>query len=198
MEAFDRLCACLGRLPGLGRRSAERVAVRLVRQPQELLGPLIQALTDVQRDVCCCAKCGSVHRRERESLPLCTAAGRDPKALCVVEDPGDILTLERSGAFRGRYHALMGKLSPMRAKGPPSCGFRLWLKRVEQEEFEEVHSGPEHGRGGRRDGQLPDRGAQAAGRTREPSGVRTAGGQRGSCMPTPRPWPRPCGAGRPT
>ena len=138
MEVFNRLTASLGRLPGIGRRSAERIAMRLVRDGDDLLPGLMQALEDVRQSLCCCSKCGSITAVGENPCSLCTAEGRDKALLCVVEEPNDILTIERSGAFHGRYHALMGKLSPARGEGPEELRLKALLARVDDEKFEEV------------------------------------------------------------
>jgi recombination protein RecR len=137
-EAFNRLTAALGKLPGVGRRSAERMATRLVREREGLLAELGDALDAVRRTVRCCSKCGSITTVDREPCPLCTSASREGRLLCVVEDPGDVTLIERSGSFNGRYHALMGKLSPMRGEGPNDLRIRALLKRVQDEKVEEV------------------------------------------------------------
>ena len=138
METLDRLIACLGRLPGVGRRSAERMAMRLVRKSDGLLGDLIQSLQEVQRGVKCCSRCGNVTPAEADPCRLCTSPRRDENVLCVVEDPSDIVSMEASGGYHGRYHALMGKLSPMRGEGPANLRVKALLQRVEQEKFQEV------------------------------------------------------------
>ncbi len=138
METLDRLRSCLSRLPGVGKRSAERMAMRLVRQPDGLLADLILALQDVRRSVKCCSRCGNVTPVEADPCRLCTAPRRDAGVLCVVEDPSDIVSLEASGGYQGRYHALMGKLSPMRGEGPATLRVQALLQRVEDEKFEEV------------------------------------------------------------
>jgi recombination protein RecR len=138
MEALDKLLSCLGRLPGVGRRSADRMAMRLVRQPDGLMGDLIQALQEVRRTVRCCSRCGSVTSTELDPCRLCTSSSRDGRLLCVVEDPGDITGIEDSGSFQGRYHALMAKLSPIRGEGPGNMRLKALLQRVEDERFEEV------------------------------------------------------------
>lgn len=138
MDALDRLIKCLGRLPGIGRRSAERMAVRLVRDPGTLMPDLIGALQDAANEVRCCSLCGSVTRADRDPCRLCADASRDGSVVCVVEDPADIDSIERSGGFRGRYHALMGKLSPARSQGVEDLRVAALMERVEKEGFREV------------------------------------------------------------
>lgn len=138
MESLDRLLTCLGKLPGVGRRSAERMAMRLVRHPDGLMGDLIQALQEVRRTVRCCSRCGNVTSAEQDPCRLCTSPSRDGTLLCVVEDPGDIAGIEASGSFQGRYHALMAKLSPIRGEGAANMRLKALLQRLEDEKIEEV------------------------------------------------------------
>jgi recombination protein RecR len=138
MEAVERLVACLARLPGVGRRSAERMAVKLARSRETLLQELASALRDVGEQVRSCSRCGSLTAAGQDPCRLCTDTGREGRTLCVVEDPNDIAPIERSGGFRGRYHALMGKISPMRGEGPSDVRIHGLVDRVRKEGFEEV------------------------------------------------------------
>jgi len=136
--ALDQLITCFGRLPGIGRRSAERMALKLVRESGRLLPELIAALETVRDNVRCCSKCGSITSLGEEPCRLCTSPARQATVLCVVEDPNDILLIERSGSFDGRYHALMGKLSPMRGEGPEDLRVEALVRRVGVEGIREV------------------------------------------------------------
>lgn len=138
MEAFEKLIACLSRLPGIGRRSAERMAVRLVRDQSGLLGDMINALKGTKAGIRCCSQCGSVTTIDMEPCRLCASPSRDSSLLCVVEEPDDIVKIERSGGYRGRYHALMGKISPMRGNGPENLRISKLLERVESGGVTEV------------------------------------------------------------
>jgi recombination protein RecR len=138
VNALDRLTTTLARLPGVGRRSAERMAVALLRDPEGLLRELSSALTEAARSVTTCASCGSLTPVDQQPCRLCTAPGREAGVLCVVEDPSDIVLVERSGGYHGRYHALMGKLSPMRGEGFRSLRVVELVARVEREGFREV------------------------------------------------------------
>ena len=130
-DPLSRLMSCLAKLPGVGRRSAERMALRLVRQNDSLLRELIASLQDAEKNIAGCTLCGSVTSVHENPCRLCTAKGRDDSVLCVVEEPSDIILLERSGGFSGRYHALMGKVSPMRGEGPEDLRFRALLTRLD-------------------------------------------------------------------
>ena len=129
---------CLARLPGFGRRSAARAALALVREPGRLLEPLEAALRDAQANVRCCSKCGAFTIVGRDPCDFCTDATRDANILCVVEEAADIVPIEASGAFRGRYHALGGKLSPARRMGPEKLRFGELVERVKSENISEV------------------------------------------------------------
>ena len=135
---IDELEKRLAKLPGLGRRSASRAALQLVREPVRLMEPLIAALEEARRKVRCCSKCGAFTTADRDPCVLCTDATRDGGILCVVEEPADIVSIESSGAFRGRYHALGGKLSPMRRTGPETLRIAELADRVAREGIGEV------------------------------------------------------------
>lgn len=138
IEPIAELERCLSKLPGFGRRSASRAALALVREPGRLLEPLAAALAKARGEVCCCSRCGAFTVIGRDPCETCTDATRDGSVLCVVEEPADILPLESSGAFRGRYHALGGKLSPARHMGPEKLRFAELVDRVVREGFTEV------------------------------------------------------------
>ena len=135
---MDRLISCLGRLPGVGRRSSERIALKLVLDRSGLLKELISALEEAGKNLCCCSKCGSITLAENDPCGLCSDSRRDGSLLCVVEDPGDILMMEKSGGYRGRYHSLMGKISPMEGSGPRDLRIESLLSRIKDEKFKEV------------------------------------------------------------
>lgn len=129
---------CLSKLPGLGRRSAQRAALALVREKERLLRPLVLSLQDAAENVTCCTQCGAFTTRDRNPCDFCTDPLRERGVLCVVEEPADILPLEASGAFRGRYHALGGKLAPARRIGPEKLRMAELRDRVIREGVSEV------------------------------------------------------------
>ncbi len=135
--SFARLADALARLPGFGRRSAERAALSLVSRPEEL-AELSGALAEASKNVRLCSLCGSVTSAARNPCALCTDTRRDPSVLCVVEDPGDILLVERSGGFHGLYHALHGRLSAARDSGPASLRLRELAERVASGSVREI------------------------------------------------------------
>ena len=129
---------CLAKLPGFGRRSAARAALALVREPGRLAEPLEAAIRDARAQVRCCSKCGAFTVVGKDPCGLCTDPSRDEKLLCVVEEAADIVQLEASGAFHGRYHALGGKLSPARRMGPEKLRLAELVDRVRGEGISEV------------------------------------------------------------
>tara|TARA_B100000809_G_scaffold144641_1_gene142226 strand:- start:1365 stop:1967 length:603 start_codon:yes stop_codon:yes gene_type:complete len=129
-EPLARLTASLSRLPGIGRKSAERMAVQIARDTDGLLMEIAHALKDVHENVRCCGQCGNITTTESDPCRLCVDPSRDDALLCVVEEPADIVAIERSGGYRGRYHALMGKLSPIRGQGPDELTIGKLLERV--------------------------------------------------------------------
>ena len=138
LQPIDELEKCLSRLPGLGRRSASRAALALVREPERLLKPLVAALRNAESGVCCCSRCGAFTTVDRNPCDHCTDETRDGQVICVVEEPADIIPIEASGAFRGRYHALGGKLSPARHSGPEKLRLAELQDRVVREGITEV------------------------------------------------------------
>ncbi len=135
-DPLRSLIAELKRLPGIGSRSAERIALWMVQSPDahpESLGRAIEVMREKVRP---CSHCGFF--TEQDPCPLCTDPGRDPHLLCIVEQPTDILPLERSGAFHGLYHALGGKISPLDHVGPENLRIPALLLRVKEQKPAEI------------------------------------------------------------
>lgn len=129
MTELDRLIALLSKLPGLGPRSARRAALHLIERREQLLRPLAAALTEADRRVRACTTCGNLDTAD--PCGICTDQTREPQALCVVEDVRDLWALERSGAFRGRYHVLGGTLSALDGRGPDALRIAELVDRVQ-------------------------------------------------------------------
>lgn len=138
LEPLARLVACLGKLPGVGRRSADRMALKLARDRGTLKHDLVAALEEVEASVCECGLCGNLTLTAEDPCRICTDPRRATGQLCVVQEPGDIASLERAGAYGGRYHALMGKLSPMQEQGPDHLRVRSLLERIGSEGVREI------------------------------------------------------------
>lgn len=122
----------LRRLPGIGARSAERVAIWLLQNPRANPLPLASALTTAQEEVESCATCGFF--ATRQGCPVCDDTRRNEGRLCVVEQPAEVLPIERSGAFDGRYHCLGGKLSPLDNVTPEDLRISQLIRRIEASE----------------------------------------------------------------
>jgi len=138
LQGLDKLTRALSKLPGVGRRSAERMAMKLAADPEGLIMPLMAALEETRQTVAFCSRCGAMTESDRDPCRLCTDPARDGSSVCVVEDPSDIVALESTGAYTGRYHALMGKLSPMRGEGPNDIRIRALVRRIKEEGIKEV------------------------------------------------------------
>lgn len=133
---IERLIQILSRLPGLGPRSARRAALHLIKKKEGLLSPLIEALRSVEASVRPCRRCGNLDAAD--PCAICTDAGRDPSAICVVADVADLWALERTGVWRGRYHVLGGLLSALDGVGPEHLLIAPLLARIEAGGVKEV------------------------------------------------------------
>lgn len=136
-EPVRALIAQLKRMPGIGPKSAERIAIWLMQHGEEVTGPLADALSVAGVAVTECQTCG-FFATEDTGCAVCDGHGRDLGLLCVVEQPTDILPLERSGAFRGHYHSLRGKISPLENIGPEDLRIDELLGRIRDGHFAEV------------------------------------------------------------
>ncbi len=126
----------LGRLPGIGPKSAQRIAFHLLKLPTEDATRLAMAITEAKAKVRFCERCWNV--AEDRECGICTDDQRDLRLLCVVEEARDIVALEKTGEFRGRYHVLLGAISPIDGIGPEQLKVRELLVRLEPEGVEEV------------------------------------------------------------
>ena len=127
-SAFEKLQQQLKQLPGIGFRSSERIALHLLVERPARLPELIAALDHAARTVGRCTRCGNL--AEAELCPVCRDAKRDQTVLCVVEHVPDLSAIERSGAYRGTYHVLHGKLSPIHGVGPGDLNLGSLLQRI--------------------------------------------------------------------
>jgi recombination protein RecR len=138
LEPLNQLITRLAKLPGVGRRSAERMAFRLALDTRTLRKDLIQALADVDEQVVPCRRCGNLTLRTQDPCPICTDGRRNQQVLCVVEDPMSIHQIESAGAYQGLYYCAMGKLSPMQGQDVAPERVQKLLDRVRQEAVQEV------------------------------------------------------------
>jgi recombination protein RecR len=134
--AVDNLVAQLTRLPGVGQRTAQRLAFHLLRTPKEEALALASAIEEVKERVRFCRECGNL--TEEEVCAICTDARRDHTLICVVEQPADLISVERTAEYRGLYHVLGGALSPIDGVEPADLRIDELLRRVERNGVEEV------------------------------------------------------------
>ncbi len=133
---IERLIQLLGRLPGLGPRSARRAALHLLKKREALMQPLSAALADAARAIRPCSICGNLDTTDPCSI--CVDPKRDVSLLCVVEDVGDLWAMERGRIFPGRYHVLGGTLSALDGVGPEELNIAALVQRVGAGEVREV------------------------------------------------------------
>jgi recombination protein RecR len=126
--ALDDLVTEFAKLPGIGRKTAQRLAHHLVRQPGDRLARLASVLVAVAERVHPCAECGNLAEEER--CAVCLDTRRDAGLICVVEEPSGVAILERAGEYRGRYHVLGGRIDPLGGVGPESLRLEQLLARV--------------------------------------------------------------------
>jgi len=129
---LERLIQLLARLPGLGPRSARRAVLHLMKKREALMLPLAEAMARAAESVTLCSTCGNLDTRD--PCGICADPSRDPKLLCVVEEVADLWALERSGAFKGRYHVLGGTLSAIDGRGPEQLNLGRLVARASDPE----------------------------------------------------------------
>jgi recombination protein RecR len=134
--SVGRLVEALQRLPGIGPKTAQRLTFHLLKQPDGAVRELADALADLKARVVHCSRCFSV--TDEDPCRICASPARDPAVVCVVEEPNDLLAMERTGEYRGRYHVLLGALSPLDGIGPDELKVRELLARVETDGVREV------------------------------------------------------------
>ena len=128
MSAIDDLVTELAKLPGIGRKTAQRLTFYLLKQPADSAARLADAIRTVRERVTTCGVCGTL--TDEDPCAICRDPRRDASVLCVVEEASDVTAIERAGRFRGRYHVLGGRLSPLEGVGPEALGFDRLLARV--------------------------------------------------------------------
>lgn len=128
MSAIEDLVAELAKLPGIGRKTAQRLTFHLLKQPPEAAGRLADAIRRVRDRVTACRNCGNLS--DEDPCAICADPRRDGAVLCVVEEASDVGAIERAGRFRGHYHVLGGRLSPLDGIGPEALRLERLLERV--------------------------------------------------------------------
>ena len=134
--AVQELIDELGRLPGVGPKSAQRLAFHILEADPEDMKRLVTAITTVKERVKFCSVCFNV--TEQETCNICRDPRRDPSVICVVEESKDVLAVERTRSFRGRYHVLGGAINPIAGVGPEQLRIRELLTRLNDGEIQEV------------------------------------------------------------
>jgi recombination protein RecR len=126
----------LGRLPGVGPKSAQRIAFHLLKLPRDDALRLAKSITEAKDRVAFCARCFNI--AEGDECGICADTRRDTTVLCVVEEPRDIVAVEKTGEFKGRYHVLQGAISPIEGIGPDQLRVKELLARLDAEKIEEL------------------------------------------------------------
>lgn len=126
----------LSKLPGIGEKTATRLAFYILRAPGQYSQALSQAVLEIKNKIRLCSVCFNL--TEADPCQLCQNEGRDKTLLCIVEEPQDLLAIEKSGMFRGRYHVLHGVLSPLEGIGPEQLKIKELLRRLQDSSIQEV------------------------------------------------------------
>ena len=135
-ESIKILVERLSKLPGIGRRSAERIIAYVLEAPESEIKGLAEAITRVKENVRFCRICNNLS--EEETCRICRDTGRDKEMLCVVERPPDISSLEKAGIFKGVYHVLHGNIAPLEGRGPQQLRIDGLIQRVKNDNIKEV------------------------------------------------------------
>jgi recombination protein RecR len=135
-DPLASLVEALQRLPGIGARSAQRLAHHLLKTPRDEVDALCEAMRDVKERVTYCSICSNI--TDVDPCAYCTAPDRDVRLMCVVEQPENIAAIEKTRGFRGRYHVLMGAIAPLHGIGPDDLKIRSLLARVAEGGVEEI------------------------------------------------------------
>ena len=136
MTTLDRLIGNLSRLPGVGRKSASRIAYYLLKADRTFVDTMAREIAELKDRIKVCSVCGNY--TEEDPCSICSDPRRDRSLLCVVEQSQDVATIESTNEFKGVYHVLMGVLSPIDGVGPENLNFARLLHRVRSEDIQEV------------------------------------------------------------
>ena len=134
--ALETLIERLSALPTIGRKTAQRLALYLLKQPDGFSASLAEAISDLKKKVRTCSVCANI--TEDDPCPVCSDARRDRSIICVVEEPNDVLVIERTNEFRGLYHVLGGSLAPLDGVGPEDLKIRELVLRLGEDTVKEV------------------------------------------------------------
>jgi len=137
-EPIQNLIQSLSRLPGIGPKTASRLAFHLLRAPEDLSQDLAGALLQLKTGIVYCQTCYNITAAERMECEICASSERDGSVICVVEEPLDVLALERTSGYQGRYHVLHGVLSPIDGIGPEDLKIRELVRRLSNGAVSEI------------------------------------------------------------
>ena len=135
-ESIEKLIECLIKLPGIGRRSAERIIGYVLNAPKEEVRLLSEAIYKVKENVVLCRICNNLS--EEELCKICQDSRRKADTICIVENPSDVTAIEKAGNFEGTFHVLMGSISPLEGKGPADLKIEGLLQRIRQNNIKEI------------------------------------------------------------
>ena len=135
-KLIENLISKLTRLPGIGRRSAERIVFYLLNNPKKEIDELTQNITQLKDELTFCRICNNLS--ETEICLVCSDTARDESTICVVENPKDVLAIEKTGAYHGHYHVLLGTIAPAEGRGPSDLKIHQLIKRVKEQSIKEV------------------------------------------------------------
>lgn len=135
-EPISKLIANISKLPGIGEKTAERLALYILNAPKAEVEKLSRSIMEVKDKISFCSKCFSLS--DKKICDICNDFSRLTDVLCVVEQPADMVAIEKSGAYRGKYHILQGVLSPINGIGPENIRFMELLQRIKEEDITEV------------------------------------------------------------
>jgi recombination protein RecR len=137
-EPLERLIEAFARLPGIGPKTASRLTYYLLRAPEFESKELARALGDVREATALCTQCYSFTSIDHNPCPICLAEGRSGRSICVVEEPLDVIAIEKTGLFKGHYHVLHGAISPVEGISPDDLRIDELLTRLEKNEVDEL------------------------------------------------------------
>ena len=136
MTALENLSKLLSRLPGVGPKSASRIAFSLINTPKDYNDLLAQSIAEIKDRIRPCSICGSFS--ETEICPVCSDSMRNRTQLCIVEQPQDVITIQASGAYNGLFHVLGGAINPLNGVGPENLSFDKLIQRINEGSFKEI------------------------------------------------------------
>jgi recombination protein RecR len=137
-EPVQNLVYAFARLPGIGPKTASRLTFYLLRAPEELSESLSEALLGIKQETGLCEVCFNITRKDSPICEICASEQRDRQTLCVVEEPLDVLAIEKTAGYNGLYHVLHGVLSPIEGVGPEDLKIKELFKRLQENDFTEV------------------------------------------------------------